>query len=590
MKIRILSLIITLTINSFLFSQNRDSSQSNLIQSNYFSDVPMAAFLDSLATSVMFKGRNIYADSSALNVHRYRADEIPQFPDSVYKSRLRNMDIRSPFHYVYNEDVRTYIDLYAQRRRPMTSRLLGLAAYYFPLFEEQLARHNLPLELKYLAVIESALNSKAISRVGAAGLWQFMYRTGKMYGLEVTSFVDDRFDPYKATVAACEHFEDLYRIYKDWSLVLAAYNAGSGNVNRAIRRANGELDYWKIRRFLPRETQGYVPIFIAASYVLNYATEHNLYPVYPGYLFNETDTVTIEQRLSFEQLSEALSIPVDELVALNPTFKMNVIPSCDSIKYVINMPLNKVGEFLANDVEIYSFKTYEQLVREDLAARNPSSLIEPTKTHTVRSGETLNTIARRYGITVSNIQKWNSIRGTTIHPGQRLIVSVEAPRPVVPEPPRNTRIEQYVVKREDNLRTIAQRFECSVDNLRLWNNLRNLSVEQGQILTIHIPIPDELAPADSTEGELIPQTNTSETSGLNFINELDNNVNSDETTINSLTQNNFELYIVKEGDTLWSIAQNYEGVSIDDIKQINNLENSSILPGQQLKLPLQQKG
>ena len=221
-------------------------------------DDHISAMLDSLAQLKIFQNIDARHDNLAA-LRKLPRDYVPVFPDSVIQKRLRNMNDNSPFEFVYNDAVRAFIDLYANRRRSLTERMLGLGQLYFPFFEEQLDRHNLPLELKYLAVIESALNPIARSRVGATGLWQFMFHTGRMYGLEVTSLVDDRMDVIRSTIAASEHLVDLYNIYGDWKLVLAAYNAGPGNVNRAIRRAGGVKDFWKISRFLPRETQNYVP-------------------------------------------------------------------------------------------------------------------------------------------------------------------------------------------------------------------------------------------------------------------------------------------------------------------------------------------
>jgi len=575
-------------ITLFHFSTTNSQVKSVEIPSeptvtDYFNDNPMAAMLDSLAASILFKGKNIWADTAALNIYKYEADYIPQFTDSIYKMRIRNMRTVSPFKYVYNNDVQRFIDLYAQRRRQMTSRLLGLGEFYFPLFEEQLAKHNIPLELKYVAVIESALNPKAISRAGAAGLWQFMYRTGKMYGLEVTSYVDDRFDPYKATIAACEHFADLYRIYKDWNLVLAAYNAGSGNVNRAIRRAGGETDYWKIRRFLPRETQSYVPIFIAASYVMMHAAEHNIYPIYPGYLFEKNDTVTIKQKISFDQISEALNIPIDVLAVLNPSFKRNVVPSSEKVQYKLKMPFNKLGEFLAHEEEIYNFKTLEQLKVEEQMIRNPNASFSTDKTHTVKSGESLNLIARRYNVSVNDIQKWNNISGTTIHPGQKLAVGIATPKVETPKPPQNTTIEEYITQPNESLRQIAEKFNCSVDNIRLWNNLKDLTITSGLSLIIHIPVVEETEQREEIEsepsniqGEFVGDETQTDAKNLNEKPDL------------KIESKHYSYYIVNEGDTLWLIAQKYEHLSVDDIKRFNNLTSGNIKPGQKLKIPTNQ--
>jgi len=601
--------------NSSLFSGNISNTDTikDVSVVKYFSDDLVAARLDELATSVLFAGKNFYADTATLNIYKFKSTDVPQYTDEQYKAYFKKMSANSPFPFVYNEDVRKFIDLYSQKRRPLTSRLLGLAAYYFPLFEEKLDKYNLPLELKYLAVIESALNPVATSRAGASGLWQFMYGTGKMYGLEVSSYVDDRCDPYKATTAACEHFVDLYKIYNDWALVLAAYNAGSGNVNKAIRRAGGEMDYWKVRKFMPRETQSYVPVYIAAAFVLSHAAEYNLYPVYPEYLYIKTDTVTISEKISFEQISEALNIPVAELISLNPSFKKNVIPACSERQYQIKLPYERIGEFIANENEIYNFKTLDQLIKEDYAARNN---IKPvyTESHTVKKGESLGQIARKYSCTISELQKWNKIKNSNIHPGQKLIVSNAPPanQVVLPKPPVNTTTESYTVGANETLRDIAKKYDCSVDNLRLWNNISNLNLTKGQLLTIHIPIIEPVKDINMLETtakvEPVKEQKTPEVkadvhkvlSEQLTVSSVDTHATSPDTALVVEEVKNKEIskepapkyifHVVQKGDTLWNIAQRYHSVTVEDIKRINSLKGSNLRLGQKLKLPVKDKG
>jgi len=265
-------LILLLVLGSCsLFAQDPSVADTVIRKKAFVEDDPVVSMLDSLATLKVFKNSMFLNTPASQPLPVYTDDQIPTFPDSVYRERITSMSIESPFEYVYNSDVKQFIDLYAYRKRGLTARILGLAQIYFPLFEEQLDKFNMPLELKYLAVIESALNPIANSKAGAKGLWQFMYGTGKVYGLKTTSYVDDRFDPVKSTIAACEHLSDLYSIYGNWSLALAAYNSGAGNVNKAIRRAGGAKNFWIIQRYLPKETRSYVPAFIAASYVMTHA-------------------------------------------------------------------------------------------------------------------------------------------------------------------------------------------------------------------------------------------------------------------------------------------------------------------------------
>ncbi|MCD4665756.1 MAG: lytic transglycosylase domain-containing protein, partial [Bacteroidales bacterium] len=293
--------------------------------------------LDSLVWLKFFTNHDFISDTAVLNTFNFPADSVPVYPDSVIRERIDELNKETIMELTFNRQVKNYIKVYTEKRRELTSKVLGLANLYFPLFEEQLDKYNMPLELKYLAVVESALNPTANSRAGAKGLWQFMYRTGKVYGLQSTSLVDDRFDPYKSTDAACRHLQDLYDIYGNWSLALAAYNSGAGNVNKAIRRAGGVKSYWAVWPYLPRETRGYVPAFIAVVYIMNHSAEHNIYPVEPAFFHEEIDTVTIRDVLSFDQISEMLHIPVADLKFLNPTFKKGIIPTTKSKKYTLRL-------------------------------------------------------------------------------------------------------------------------------------------------------------------------------------------------------------------------------------------------------------
>ena len=440
-------------------------------------DDPITAMLDSLATIKIFQNINNRRDTSVRR-HNFPPGFVPSFSDSIYQARIRIMNDNSPFEFVFNAQVKAYIDLYAQRRRTLTERMLGLSQLYFPIFEEQLDRYDLPLELKYLAVIESALNPTARSRAGATGPWQFMYHTGRLYGLQVNNYVDERSDVLKATIAACEHFRDLYRIYEDWSLVIAAYNAGPGNVNRAIRRAGGVKNFWKVSPYLPRETRNYVPAFIAVTYVMEHAEEHNLYAVPPVYSYLEVDNIHVRHQLSLRTLSDLLEIPLENLNYLNPTFRKNIIPHQPENPYVLNLPKEIATLFLANEENIYNYKRPEEIRQEELAAQ-----MEETTIHVVRSGEVLGSIARRYGTSVRSIQNLNNMRGTLIRPGQRLVVRAPAKRPV--STPSNANV--HVVKRGETLGVIASRYRVSVSNLMEWNGLNNSTIKIGQQLIVRPP-------------------------------------------------------------------------------------------------------
>lgn len=344
---------------------------------------------------------------------------IPMVSDSLIQLRLQKMPcvMEMPF----NSYVRSFIDLYTVRRRTQLGYLLGLGDYYFKIFELALEKAKLPLELRYLPVIESALRPTAYSRAGAAGLWQFMVGTGKMYGLEINSLVDERMDPYKSTNAAVQYLKDLYAIYGDWHLVIAAYNCGPGNVNKAIRRAGGKQDYWTIYPFLPAETRGYVPIFIAANYAMHYAHAHNVCKTAIEFP-KVADTIMVRQRIHLEQISAVLNLPVEQLRIMNPQYRRDIIPG-DQRPYSVTLPMNQTGKFIDRLDSIAGYKA-DSLInnrRTEIAIKTtPTGGTGNVIYHNVRSGQTLGGIAARYGVSVSKIRQWNNIRGSMIKAGQRL--------------------------------------------------------------------------------------------------------------------------------------------------------------------------
>lgn len=388
-------------------------------------DSEVTKMFESLLTLPYFGNEYLQIDSVEMNIYGYDYGEIPLFPDSVYRQRIERLATQTTLPYAFNSHVKKYIELYAVKRRGLTGRMLGLAHVYFPLFEEKLDKYNMPLELKYLAMIESALNPTAGSRAGAKGLWQFMYATGKLYGLKSTTLVEERYDPLKATEAACRCMLDLYHRYNDWFLVLAAYNAGPGNVNKAIKRANGAKSYWAIWPYLPRETQGYVPSFIAVSYVVTYAAEHNLYPLDPGLLMSGTDTVWVRDVLSFQQLVETTGVPIEDLRTFNPQYTKEIIPATDTIPYVLRMPTQYVLDFVGREQEIYAYQTQEAIDKAKILEQAQKVPVEVTKTkyHTVKSGETLSSIAKKYNTTVARIKKLNNLKSDNIKVKQKLRVS-----------------------------------------------------------------------------------------------------------------------------------------------------------------------
>jgi len=464
-------------------------------------DDPVAAMLDSLATKKILD--KLYAKPAAQkNKFHYAPDSIPVCDEFVYESRLAKLDAVSPFDLQYNGTVKAYIELYTMRRRATLSRLLGLSQLYYPIFEEILDKYNMPLELKHLAVIESALNPTARSRAGATGLWQFMYPTAKMYNLNINSYIDERSDPYKATIAAAEYMQFLYSMFNDWQMVLAAYNAGPGTINRAIRRSGGKKTYWEIRPYLPLETQGYVPAFIGANYAMTYYAEHNVYPSIPQKTYFELDTVVIKEPLTFNQLSQVLDVSVEEIQYFNPIYKKQIIPSGGN---VLTLPKTTLGKFISNEEDIYAMLR-KQADEQKLLAQ--SSVKEIQLSHVVRKGETLRSVAKKYGVTVTDLKTWNLVGKKGLRPGRRLVIYksekiqvAEVKKPgdsekvtETSETKKNKQLAEnaipakpksYTVRKGDTFYKIALDFGIGMDDLLRINGLKKgASLQVGQKLKL----------------------------------------------------------------------------------------------------------
>lgn len=345
----------------------------------------------------------------------------PQFSDSIYIDRLTRMPVLMEMP--YNDIVRKFIDTYTVRLRGQVAFMLSACNFYMPIFEEALDTYGLPLELKYLPIIESALNPSAVSRAGATGLWQFMHATGKVYGLENNSLVDERRDPIKATWAAARYLKDMYDIYHDWNLVIAAYNCGPGNINKAIRRAGGKTDYWEIYRYLPRETRGYVPAFIAANYVMTYYCKHNICPMETN-IPQATDTVLVTRDLHFQQIADLCHVPMEEIKSLNPQYKRNIIPGLSKPR-TLRLPTEAISAFLDQQDTIYAHRASEFFKnRRTVASVNSSRASGSTDGeltwYRIRQGDTLGGIARKFGVRISELRRWNGLRGNNIRAGRRL--------------------------------------------------------------------------------------------------------------------------------------------------------------------------
>ena len=439
-------------------------------------------------------------------------------PDSVYIQRL--MDAEQELNLSYNKVVNNYIKMYTERRRNQVEMMLGLSEYYFPIFEETLDKYNMPLELKYLPIIESALNPVARSRVGASGLWQFMYATGKSLDLEITTFVDERRDPVKSSDAAARYLKKLYDTYDDWHLAIAAYNCGPGNVNRAIRRSGGKRNYWDIYYRLPRETRGYVPAFIAALYAMEYNKEHNLQPRFPEIPL-ETDTIIINKYLHFEQIASTLNIEIEQIRALNPMYRRDVIPAKAGKSYPLVLPQEKILDFIDKDTTVFAYEREKYF---------PD----------------------------------NTLKSPTDNSGSNFVpVDVKGKAKVI-----------YTVKSGDNVGFISSWFKVRSSDLKYWNNINRDLIRAGQKLAIYVAEKDKAKYA---------KVNTMSFSQKQAM--IGKSTAPKEKTVAYPLDTNYVYYKVRKGDTLWEISQKYAGISSNEIMQLNKLKNeNSLYIGQQLKI------
>lgn len=439
-----------------------------------------AAVIDSLWQKELFES-SLYSDlKEDLLDQEYNEVVNKNLPTDTLKARLELLNSRTPFNIEYNPLLENVINSYLKRNKKGMERLMALSTYYFPMFEQELDNHNIPLEIKYLAIVESALNPRARSRVGATGLWQFMFATGKMHGLDVNSYVDERMDPVMATEAAAEYLSTLYRVFEDWDLVLASYNSGPGNVAKAIRRSGGAKDYWHLRPYLPRETAGYVPAFLATLYIFEYAEEHGFQPPNPQISYFETDTVRTKRMLSFDQISEITGVEKELLQFLNPSYKLNVIPYVADEKYVLRLPRSTSGIFVSNENEIYEYAQMQLAAKKDRAPE----LVETQSSirYRVKKGDFLGKIAERYGVGISEIKSWNNLRSNDLRIGQSLTIH---PRKSTTASSGTSAPKTYTVKKGDSLWSISKKFRgVTVQQIKEMNNLNNNSLRPGMKLTI----------------------------------------------------------------------------------------------------------
>jgi len=507
-----------------VFAQDFTENDSLSVDSLVTGSVSEILIEENQVTSEIDSMLSLWYVKNTINSEAITRDMVLETPiyfgDSVYESVLKN--IPTTFPLVYNQKVKDWIEMYLRRGKYLIPTFLGLSQYYFPKIEQVLDQYDIPLELKYLTIVESALNPLAVSRTGATGLWQFMYGTGRMYGLEVTSLVDDRRDPDKETIAAAQFLKDLYSIYGDWALVIAAYNCGPGNVNRAIKRSGGKTSFWEIYQYLPKETRGYVPAFISVNYIMNNYEAHGYKPFnvnMPQY----SDTVIIHDKLHFGQISGMLGVRVDELRTLNPQYKKDIIPG--NIKPMsLRLSGDYAAKFAENEQAVYTYldsvyfspQKNLEIARQSVPT-NPSRYANYTPepcdnsvpagssklTYTVKQGDTFGFIANWYGVKVAKLKCWNNISRDRLNVGQKLTVYVPTKK------------------------------------LNSYKNIDNMTFDQKQA---------------QQSNQIVAQSNTN----------------------GKKLDASYEYYTIRKGDNLSTIASHYPGISDQDIMKINGFTASDV--------------
>ena len=529
-----------------LYAENEDKSAAGLNPEDYTVEVS-----DSLL-NIWYSHKRVAESGEEYDMDSVKFES--NVPDSVYLQRIKKMN--SFISLPYNDIVKNYIILYSEKMPEKMANIMGLCQYYMPAFDEIFNRYDLPEELKAMAVIESAMNPLAVSKAGAKGMWQFMYSTAKMYGLHIDSFVDERMDPFKSAEAAAQYLQDSYEIFGDWNLAIASYNCGAGNVNKAIRRSGGKRAFWDIWPYLPKETRGYVPAFVGALYAMSFHKEHGIKPEaieMPAHV----DTFKINKMLHFRQVSDLIGVPLDELKNLNPQYRHEIIPG-DSKEYILRLPYNYTNTFIEYEDSVYTHKADEYL--------NPATIKKIKDdgdgeriVYRVKSGDYLGRIASRHRCSVSQIKRWNNLKSDNLRVGQRLVIyrgggpstssSASSSTSTSASGTSASGAATYTVKSGDTLSAIATKHGISVNELKQWNGLSSNNIKPGQVLKVKNSAETSAsAPAASTSGE-------------------------------------YTTYTIKSGDSFYSIAKNYPGVSAQDIMNFNGLSSSKIKPGMKIKIP-----
>lgn len=610
MIVKKISIVVSVFFSMSIFAQDvakTDVEIKPIVKISYLDSVKNSFKKDEMATRVDSLWMNelvsldIYDDLTK-DIQTINTDVTvdEELPTELLKQRLKAMNGKSPFNIEYNQGLENIIKSFLKNRKKSFSRLMSLSEYYFPIFEDAFARQNVPLEIKYLAVVESALNPKAVSKMGATGIWQFMYGTGKQYALKIDSYIDERSDPLKATAAASEYMTKMYNVFGDWELVLASYNSGPGNVTKAIRRSGGKTSYWDIRNHLPKETQGYVPAFLATMYLFEYHKEHGINPQRAVVKNFETDTVQIKNQMSFKQIADLLDMPQSQIQLLNPSYKLNVVPFYQGEPHYLRLPKDKIATFVSNEDKIYDYVAYQaqnktlpaQLalkVAPKANARPDRTIDTDVKWYKVRRGDNLGTIAAKYNVNVIDLKKWNNLKTNAVALGRSLKIKSEADA-VIKNPKEikstlavekrseeaiaaadnkdknNTHPQEYVVAAGDNLGSIAKKFGTTIADLKELNSLTSNNIGLGKTLVVVKAVPEIV------EENAVATAIASNSSIDSFRKKA--------TSAKDLGED----YYVKKGDSLYSISKKYPGVTISDIKKWNNIKDGEIKPGMKLKI------
>ncbi|WP_035653479.1 LysM peptidoglycan-binding domain-containing protein [Flavobacterium sp. ASV13] len=606
MIVRKISLIVGVLCSMSMFAQQSASSEVEVkpeVKLSYLDSVKstfkkndVAAKADSLWMKEL-TSLDIYDDLSK-DIQTINSDVTvdQELPTELLKQRLQAMNEKSPFNIEYNQGLENLIKSFLKNRKKSFSRLMALSEYYFPIFEESFAKNNVPLEIKYLAVVESALNPKAVSKMGATGLWQFMYGTGKQYALKIDSYVDERSDPMKSTAAASDYFTKMFEVFNDWELVLASYNSGPGNVTKAIRRSDGKTKYWDIRSNLPKETQGYVPAFYATMYLFEYHKEHGINPERAVVKNFETDTLNIKKEMTFKQIADLLDMPQSQIQLLNPSYKLNVVPFYQGEQHCLRLPKDKIATFVSNEKQIYAYVDYMSTVRTmpaKLALKvAPKVRLQSQKTNSdfqfyeVQKGDNLGAIAEKYDVNLADLKKWNGLKSNNVALGRTLKIKSDVDTSkiskdvkVIPAVEKKSEEaiaaaddkekvatpQEYVVAAGDNLGSIAKKFGTTIAELKELNGLTSNNIGLGKTLVISKEVPA-----------------IEETANVNTA--IASNISIESFKKGAASKKISEDYYVKKGDSLYSISKKYPGVTISDIKKWNGIKDGDIKPGMKLKI------